>query len=166
MEKFGKIDILLAAADENKEEIQRYKDYVEDGGLLLSTKGMGIKDGRVIYFQTEAPNIIRKIPTPEEPLTFRALPSFALLILIVTIAGCRYIDLYGADGGELDGELYWGDWPSSSRGRLDMDTKIMNENFPVIMKRVCKLYGIDEPEIINHSERSHYTCFPKLSSPE
>jgi len=162
MEKFGKIDVLLASAVENLDDIDLINGYVEDGGILLTTPTFGVEAENVIQFITDAPNIIRKVPSVEEPLTFRALTSFALLIFILTIAGARKIDLYGADGGYLEGELlYWGGWPSGSRGRLEMDTRILNQAFPIIMKRVCDLYGIEEPDITNHSERSLYTCFKK-----
>ena len=153
-----KFEIVLAAAVENTESIVRYFEFSKrDNVAFITTDALGLEG---IKFKTDEPNIVRKIPTEEEPLSFRALPSFALLILLLTIAGAKKIILFGADGGEVEGEpLYWGEWPSASRGRIDMDTRILNQAFPIILRRVCKLYGIDKPEIKNMSPKSHYTCF-------
>src|SRR3990167_6803667 len=66
MEKFGKIDILLAAAEENKEDIARYQQYADDGGFLLTTRKFSVTGKNVIYFITDEPNIIRQVPNEKE----------------------------------------------------------------------------------------------------
>jgi len=95
------------------------------------------------------------------------LASFALLLIIVNLAGARDIFLFGADGGKrIDGKLYYEDWPSQSWGRLAMDTRILNENFQTIQRRACSLYGVEPSRIWNVSPTSAYECFEKIDYEE
>lgn len=162
LEDFGiQFDVVLASAVENIPDIEKYKEFIQREGVVFLTTDL-LDGGNVIHFKTDLPNVVRKVPTKEEPLTFRALASFALLILLLTIAGAKEIHLYGADGGQIpDKPLYFKDWPSDSLGRIMMDTRILNQAFPIILERVCQLYQVEIPLIINHSSGSYYTCFTK-----
>ncbi len=161
-----RFDVILASADECGIPNETHMEYLdrEDNNIFLSTKkawGDKIpKTEKLLFFETDPQPLVRPIPTGEEPLTFRPLASFALMLFILTIAGAREIYLFGADGGNsLNGKLYYEGWPSQSWGRLIMDTRILNENFSLIMERICKLYRIDPPNIFNVSYNSAYTCF-------
>ncbi len=168
-------DIVLASAAECNIPTAEHIEYLErkDKNIFLSTKqawGKSLNkyfnqfDEKLLFFETDPPPNVRKIPGPEEPLTFRPLPSFALLLFIVMIAGAEDIYLFGADGGkQTNNQLYYRDWPSQSWGRLMMDTRILNQGFPVILNRVCKLYGIQPPKIFNVSPENNYECFEKIN---
>lgn len=164
-----RIEVLLTAAVENKEYLTKYIDFLKrKNSIILTTDAFlpnlpeKYKD-KLLLFKTDEPNVIRQVPTKEEPLTFRALASFSLLLFLLTIAGAKKITLFGADGGELKGyPLYIKDWPSDSLGRLMMDTRILNQAFPIILRRVCKLYNLELPTILNMSPESYYTCFEKV----
>ncbi len=165
-----RIEVLLTAAVENKDYLKRYVDFLRRKDNVFLTEDKFVENlptvyaNKLVIFKADAPNIIRQIPTQEEPLTFRALPSFAILLFLLTIAGAKKMVLFGADGGELKGyPLYINDWPSDSLGRLMMDTRILNQAFPIILKRVCYLYGLKLPIILNASPESHYTCFEKTN---
>jgi len=140
----------------------------------------GKYDDKLLFVNVDESGTIRQVPNESEPLHFRALPSFALLIFVLTIAGAEKVILFGADGGRIgDNPLYYGDVlkdmvkvgggmqvRGGSLGRLMLDCRILNENFPQILRRVCKLYNVKEPEIINCSPESNYDIFKKMTYDE
>ncbi len=168
-------DVILASATECNIPTAEHIEYLGRGkdNVFLSTKvawGEALNkylpefDSKLLFFETDPPPNVRVIPSVEEPLTFRPLASFALLLLICIIGGAEEIYLFGADGGQYsDNQLYYRTWPSQSWGRFMMDTRILNENFPIILKRVCDLYRIKQPKIYNVSTKSNYECFRKIS---
>ena len=127
-------------------------------------------DRKFLFFKSEHggiyPYYYWQGPTTDQPFTFWALPSFAILIAILTIIGVKTIVLFGADGGKTNNDMYYGGWDSSSWGRLMYDTNILNQIWDKALGQVCKLYNQEPPRIINCSPKSHYTCFEKMDYEE
>ncbi len=170
-----KFDIVLASADECGIPNDTHIEYLErgDDNIFISSRKAWGKfditkyDDKLLFFETDPPPLIRPVPTADEPLTFRPLASFALLLVIMNLTGAKDIFLFGADGGYKIGQkLYYEDWPSQSWGRLSMDTRILNENFQTILARSCSLCGLEPTKIWNVSPNSMYECFEKINYEE
>ncbi len=165
----------MASADECGIPNDTHIEYLErgDDNIFISSRKAWGKfditkyDDKLLFFETDPPPLIRPIPTADEPLTFRPLASFALLLIMVNLVGASEVFLFGADGGQkVGGKLYYEDWPSQSWGRLAMDTRILNENFRTILRRACNLYNVEPARIYNVSPNSAYTCFDKIDYEE
>lgn len=94
--------------------------------------------------------------------------SFTAMILVLIALGFRHFNVFGLDGGPLEGQQLYCDTKEQSRDgmsnqdlkkALARDTIIMNEMFWKEVDRITK----DHVTVINYSPNSHITCFEKQS---
>lgn len=118
----------------------------------------------------EAPEFFNQFPSVEFPLHFVSANSLSILLSLIVIGGASRVVIFGGDGGGVDpGGLYFreselGNYPELGDGRgLFADTKTFNERMLPLLGKIYKIYGLQSVEIINCSQRSHYTPFRKLS---
>lgn len=117
-----------------------------------------------------------QFPSEEFPLHFVAQNSLSVLLSIVVIGKPSRVAIFGADGGRIDqnglyfkeSELrsYRQDLDGDIEGTLMADTRTFNQRMLPMLWKVYRIYGLKPVEIINCSERSHYTPFKKLSYDE
>lgn len=137
------------------------------------------------FILTMGGELFPQIPSREYPLHFRAQNSLSTLLLLILIGGASKVVIFGGDGGKINGqELYFSqsaleknfigkslskssvvDKESLIRSYM-IDTKVFNATMPLILKRVYKIYNLKPVDIINCSEKSHYTPFRKVSYDE
>ena len=113
-------------------------------------------------------------PSKEFPLHFIRQNSLSLLSAIISIAEPSCLIFFGADGGRIgESQLYYKDInefihpdqlpPEDSIAR---DTGWFNRDAQLILDLTKKAHKLGDLKIINCSEKSHLTVFPKLSYDE
>lgn len=127
-------------------------------------------------FHDQAEAFFAQFPSEEFPLHFVAQNSLSALLLILVLGKPSRVILFGADGGRIspDGlyfrepELrnYRHDLEGDIEGALLADTVTFNRRMPAMLWRMNQLFSLEPVEIINCSEKSHYTPFKKLSYAE
>ncbi|MFC1989896.1 glycosyltransferase [Chloroflexota bacterium] len=128
-------------------------------------------DEKLIFFYL---SYSQTVPNRDYPLHFISGNSLQVLIQLAIIGKAPRIVLFGADGSSEDIEEYYyrqGDYRQGGyertpglRERLIVDT---NQSFNPIMsisvRNVYQTYNIPPIDILNCSEKSFYTPFPKIS---
>jgi hypothetical protein len=117
-----------------------------------------------------------QFPSEEFPLHFVAQNSLSYFLAMVLIGKPSRVIIFGADGGRIspDGlyfketELrsYRHDLGGDIEGGLMADTMTFNQRMVPMLWKIYRIFGLEPVEIINCSERSHYTPFKKLSYDE
>lgn len=110
----------------------------------------------------------RTVPDSGYPLHFIHSNTLLSLIQIAMIAKASKIILFGADGycDENIEEYYYShnEYNASPRECLITDTNVyFNPLAPIAVKNVIQTYRLKPIEILNCSEKSFYTSFPKIS---
>lgn len=126
------------------------------------------------FILTMKGRLFPKIPNREHPLHLRSQGSLSSLLCLILIGGASRVVIFGGDGGRINNEeLYFRyiNPPKTSISQSGInpymiDTKAFNATMPLILKRIYKLYNLKPVDIINCSERSHYTPFRKVSYDE
>jgi len=110
-----------------------------------------------------------RFPSKKNPLHFPAQNSLSILIFWAIIGQASKIVIFGGDGGRISKkDLFFREQDNENRNfdedwRLMVDTEVFNAVMPLILKKIYKTYNIKTVDIINCSEKSHYTPFRKLS---
>jgi len=134
-----------------------------DEGLLLF-------DCVYPFLCDEAPELFNRFPSAEFPLHFVAANSLSALLSLIVIGKASRVVIFGADGGRVDPSgLYFRESeldthrnPGTDQS-LVADTKTFNIRMLPLLRKIYQIYNLKPVEIINCSERSHYTPFRKLS---
>jgi len=120
---------------------------------------IGIGDGKVF-------------PKNDHPLHFITSNSLLILIQLALIGKASSIMLFGADGncGENAEENYYRQnkympqkWLGINVALIHDTMRLFNPIAATAIKNTCRLYGIPRVNILNCSEKSFYTPFPKIS---
>lgn len=132
-------------------------------------------DRKLIFFDLSWE---RTVPNSDHPLHFIVSNSLLLLIQLAVIGKALRIVLFGADGGcgKNVNEWYYRQEDSGHRGsatgefivapqeNLIYDTdRYFNSIFPIAIRNIYKTYNLAPIDILNCSENSFYTPFPKVS---
>ncbi|GEM_PF-5136906 len=108
-----------------------------------------------------------EFPSAKYPLHFPRQASLAFLVSLAVIGRASKVVVFGGDGGRVnDSELYYRRYIKAhlrEEDTLAIDVNRLNVSMPMILNNIGQVYGIWPIEIINCSERSHYTPFRKLS---
>lgn len=134
---------------------------------------------RTPFILTMRGTLLPQIPNREYPLHFRTINSFSILLSLALIGGASKVVIFGGDGGRINTQehhfrksdfeiLRESDFETQNliSQSYMIDTKVFNAMMPLILKRIYKIYNLEPVDIINCSERSHYTPFRKLSYDE
>ena len=120
----------------------------------------------------------RTVPNSDHPLHFIVSNSLLLLIQMAVIGKASRIVLFGADGGCVKNvkEWYYRQEDSGHRGsatgeyivsppeNLINDTnRYFNSIAPIAIRNIYKTYNLVPIDILNCSDNSFYTPFPKVS---
>ena len=109
----------------------------------------------------------RTVPNSDYPLHFTHSNSLQVLIQLAIIGKASRIVLFGADGycKENIKEYYFrqGEYPPAPREHLIFDTKRFNAATPIAIRNTYETYNLAPIDILNCSENSFYTAFPKVS---
>ena len=107
------------------------------------------------------------VPDDNRPLHFCYTNSLLVLIQLAIIGNASRVVLFGADGYcEKNVEEYYyrpGEYEVMPRKYLIHDTKNFNSLAPIAINNVYKAYNCTPITILNCSEKSFYTPFPKVS---
>lgn len=122
-------------------------------------------DKKLIFFSI---SLERTVPNCNHPLHFILSNSLLVLIQIGIIGKASKILLFGADGYCKDnGEQYYNNQCGNDDVRkisvIDDTNKYFNPIAPIAIKNMYKTYNIARIDILNCSEDSAYTPFPKVS---
>jgi len=132
-------------------------------------------DRKLIFFSL---SFERTVPNSKHPLHFIESNSLLILIQMAIIGKASSIVLFGADGGfEKDAEEWYyrqsdpghrgdalGEYIVSPKENLINDTnRYFNPIAPIAIKNIYKTYNLAPIDILNCSENSFYTPFPKVS---
>ena len=132
-------------------------------------------DRKLIFFDLSWE---RTVPNSDWPLHFIVSNSLLVLLQIAIIGKASRIVLFGADGGYGKNvkEWYYRQEDSGHRGsatgefivapqeNLIYDTnRYFNSIFPIAIRNIYKTYNLAPIDILNCSENSFYTPFPKVS---
>lgn len=125
--------------------------------------------GKLLFFSL---GLERTIPNSNYPLHFIISNSLLVLIQLALIGKAASIVLFGADGHceESAKEYYYRQneydpqkWPLARWG-INNDTKhYFNPIASIAIRNTCKTYDLAPIDILNCSEKSFYTYFPKIS---
>ncbi len=109
----------------------------------------------------------RTVPNSDNPLHFSFGNSLHILIQLAMIGKASRIVLFGADGycKENIKEYYYrqGEYRTAPRKYLIIDTKRFNAAMPIVIRNTYKTYNLAHINILNCSENSFNTPFPKIS---
>jgi len=109
----------------------------------------------------------RTVPDSDHPLHFYLGNSLQMLIQLAMLGKASRIVLFGADGYCKENiEKYYyrqGEYGTSPRENLIHDTKWFNATMPIATRNIYKTYNLAPIDILNCSENSFYTPFPKVS---
>ncbi len=109
----------------------------------------------------------RTVPNSDYPLHFTFDNSLQTLIQLAMIGKASRIVLFGADGycKENIKEYYFrqGEYPPAPRENLITCTKCFNAAMPIAIRNTYETYNLAPIDILNCSENSFYTPFPKVS---
>ena len=173
-----KLDIVMRSAQECKVPSQPDFDFLDRpaNNILISERtgyhelqmplsNFLTKYGyKVFFFVAERSEMMRHVPNPQYPLHFFAQASFTILMSILAIGGSPLIVIFGADGGDIRGrKLYVDGWWGSTLERLQYDTWLFNNTWPLLRRNLVQTHGVN-PRIINASSRSHYTAMKKVTT--
>ncbi len=122
-------------------------------------------DRKLIFFSLSRE---RTVPNSDHPLHFIVSNSLLALIQVAIIGKASRIVLFGADGycKENIEEYYYRQeqYKSSPRENLINDTnKYFNPIAPIAIRNIYETYNLAPIDILNCSENSFYTPFPKVS---
>ncbi len=132
-------------------------------------------DRKLIFFDLSWE---RTVPNSEYPLHFIVSNSLLGLIQLAVIGKASRIVLFGADGGCGKNVKEWyyrqedpghrgsatGEYIVSPRENLINDTnKYFNSIASIAIRNIYKTYNLASIDILNCSENSFYTPFPKVS---
>lgn len=132
-------------------------------------------DKKLIFFSL---SYEKTVPDSKRPLHFIVSNSVLVLIQMAIIGRASRIVLFGADGGFKKGAEEWyyrqsdpghrgsamGDYMVGPKSNLIMDTnRSFNPIAPIAIKNIYKTYNLTPVDILNCSENSFYTYFPKVS---
>jgi len=125
-------------------------------------------DKKLIFFYL---SYSRTVPNRDHPLHFVSGNSLQMLIQLAIIGKASRIVLFGADGGckEDVQEYYYRESeyrpsPSALEGGIITDTNMaFNPIMPISIRNTYATYKISPINILNCSENSFYTPFPKVS---
>ena len=149
-------------------------DMLLNRGSLLVTETVsfhrGLNDyiekygGQIFFFTADRSEEWQKHPDVDHPLHFFAQQSFAILLSILSIGMPERIIVFGGEGCVAeDPATYgaYGGYPQSDKRRLINDTHLLNATWPTVQRNTCNLYNLVYPTIINCTEKSYFTVFPK-----
>ncbi len=120
----------------------------------------------------------KTVPSTNDPLTFTVSNSLLVLIQMAIISKASSIVLFGADGGFKEGakECYYRQDDHGHRGSIDGKIKVgpietlvddtntyFNPIAPTALVNLYATYDFNPIEVLNCSEDSFYTTFPKVS---
>lgn len=128
-------------------------------------------NGKLIFFSL---SFERTVPNSDHPLHFIVGNSLQILIQLAMIGKASRIVLFGADGycKENIEEYYYrqGQYKSSPRealiareGLINDTNKYFNPITPIAIRNIYETYNLAPIDILNCSENSFYTPFPKVS---
>jgi len=143
--------------------IRKYDEKILFFTSVVSSTSLIIKQGSVF---------LRQSPSPKYPLHFIRQNSFSILLSLVLIGEASKVVIFGADGGRINPqELYFRESESEDQNftpeeKLMDNTRFFNATMPLIIKKIYRTYNLKPVDIINCSEKSHYTPFRKLSYDE
>lgn len=126
---------------------------------------LGKYDHKLLFFGV-VPR--RDVPNSFHPLHFTVSNSLLVLVQLAAIGGAPGIVLFGADGysGDTERHAYYrgqGDSDDARRESLKLDVdRYFNPIASIAMKNVSQTYEV-RPGIVNCSESSYLTPFPKVS---
>ncbi|KKM21713.1 hypothetical protein LCGC14_1632650 [marine sediment metagenome] len=184
LSKIGKhvsIGMSSAAPDWFIEHICSYLDREEDNIFISERMNFKASEGenlsrlydnyneKMLFF-TSFDSYAEK-PNEDYPLHFIAENSTSILLCLITIAEPSAIVLFGADGGRIsESGLYYKSInefihpdrldPESSIAR---DTDWFNTDMSQTLEWTRQTHKLGKCKIINCSENSHLTVFPRLS---
>lgn len=151
-----------------------------DLGEFMAKYDDGLLFNDYVYpiFHNLAAPLFAQFPSEEFPLHFIAQNSLSVLLSIVVIGKPSRVVLFGTDGGRVDPNGLYFKEPELRSYRHDLDNlsdmevnlmadaETFSETILPMLGRISRIYGLKPVEIINCSERSHYTPFKKLSYDE
>lgn len=121
-------------------------------------------DRRLIFFCL---SLNRAVPNSNRPLHFNYTNSLLILIQLAIIGKASRMVIFGADGfcEKAVEEYYYrpGEYEIMPRENLIRDTNNFNSIAPIAIRNVYKTYNLAPIDILNCSEKSFYTPFPKVS---
>ena len=130
---------------------------------------------KFIFFNLD---FVTTVPNKDNPLLFMVSNSLLVLIQIALVGKASSVVLFGADGGLEDSakKCYYRQDDLGHRGRVDgkivvtsvenliNDTnKYFNCIAPIALPNLYDTYDLSPIDILNCSENSLYTPFPKIS---
>lgn len=126
---------------------------------------LSIYDKKLIFFYL---SYSRTVPNRNYPLHLISGTSLQILIQLAIISKASKIVLFGADGGYEDSaeKHYYrqGEYKHSPRENLIRDAKMaFNPIVPISIRNTYDTYKISPIDILNCSENSLYTSFPRVS---
>lgn len=105
-------------------------------------------------------------PNKDRPLHFASTNTLSALIQLMIIGKAPKIILFGADGGYANTtELYYRqyEYGGATVSSIVNDAILFNLWIPILLKNTYDTYNIRPIEILNCSENSSYTPFPRIS---
>lgn len=128
------------------------------------------------FFHHLAGWLFAQFPSEEFPLHFVAQNSLSILLSLVVIGEPSRVVIFGGDGGRIDPNGLYFKEPKLTHPQvgplnvieetLTADARTFNETMLPMLGKLYKIFDLKPVEIINCSEKSHYTPFRKLSYDE
>ncbi|MFC1988626.1 hypothetical protein ACFLVJ_02200 [Chloroflexota bacterium] len=146
-------------------------------------KFIGKYNEKLLFFKSQISTIAAnvgvflEVPNREYPLHFPLQNSFAALLSLAIIGEAPLVAVFGGDGGRINTvDLHYRETDPEylkfkpvkevvEHSIVD-DTKVFNLTMPSLLTRLYEVYNLRPVDIINCSERSHYTPLRKLSYAE
>lgn len=125
-------------------------------------------DKKLIFLSVSKSIAERQFPNGNFPLHFIVTNTLMCMVQMAIIGGAPKIVLFGADGyckDNVEKYYYCHDSYGISRHQalIDDTNKLVNPVVPVGIKNLYRTYNLRPIDIVNCSEESFYTVFPKVS---